>query len=116
MTDPVRIGMVGTSWWADEMHLPSLTSHSQAVVAAIAGRGREAAEAMAGKFGIPLIYADYRQMIDEANLDAIVISAPDDLHYDIAMYALDAGLHVLCEKPLALTGAQAKAMYEKAEA
>jgi predicted dehydrogenase len=116
MTDRIRVGMIGTSWWADGMHLPSLTSHPQAEVVAIAGRGREAAEAMASKYHIAQVYNDFRQMIDQAGLDAIVISIPDDLHYEVAMVALDAGLHVLCEKPLALNAAQARAMYEKAEA
>src|SRR4051794_17341878 len=115
MNDRIRIGMVGTSWWADDMHLPSLTSHPQADVAAIAGRGREAAGAMAGKYHIAQVYSDYRQMIDQVRLDAVVISIPDNLHYEVAMAALDAGLHVLCEKPLALNAAQAKAMYKKAE-
>src|SRR6476659_1805550 len=115
MTERIRLGIVGTSWWADEMHLPSLTSHPRAEVAAIAGRGRAAAEAMASKYHIAQVYSDYRRMIDQARLDAIVISIPDDLHYEVAMAALDAGLHVLCEKPLALNAAQARAMYEKAE-
>jgi len=54
-------------------------------------------------------------MIKQAGLDALVVSVPDDLHYPIVMDALDAGLHVLCEKPLAMDAAQAKAMYERAE-
>ncbi len=116
MTDRVRVGMVGTSWWADEMHLPSLTSHPQADVVAIAGRDRTRAETMARKYHIPAVYADHRAMIEQAKLQALVVSVPDDLHYAITMDALDAGLHVLCEKPLALNAAQAQAMYQKAEA
>jgi predicted dehydrogenase len=116
MSERVRVGMVGTSWWADAMHLPSLTSHPSADVIAIAGRDRTHGEALAQKYGIAQIFTDYREMIAKANLDALVISIPDDLHYAVAMDALDAGLHVLCEKPLALNGEQARAMYEKAEA
>jgi predicted dehydrogenase len=113
-TDRVRVGMVGTSWWADGMHLPSLKSHPQADVVAIAGRDPARAHAMAQKYDIPQVFADYRAMLAEGNLHALVVSVPDDLHYPIVMDALDAGLHVLCEKPLALDGRQAKAMYEKA--
>ena len=54
-------------------------------------------------------------MIEHAGLDAIVVAVPDDLHYEITTKAIDAGLHVVCEKPLALTAAQARTMYEKAE-
>ncbi|MBI5876635.1 MAG: Gfo/Idh/MocA family oxidoreductase [Chloroflexi bacterium] len=112
----IRIGVVGTSWWADLVHLPSLTSHPAAEVVALAGRDAQRAGAVAHKYAIPQVYADYRAMIDRARLDALVISVPDDLHYPIAMAAIDAGLHVLCEKPLAMNAAQAREMLECAEA
>ncbi|HJZ45700.1 MAG TPA: Gfo/Idh/MocA family oxidoreductase, partial [Roseiflexaceae bacterium] len=115
MDELVRIGIVGTSWWADLLHLPSLKSHPHATLAAICGRNHNRAEEMAKKYDIPLVFTDYRDMIARGNLHALVISTPDDLHYPITMDALDAGLHVLCEKPLALNAAQARAMYERAE-
>jgi predicted dehydrogenase len=71
---------------------------------------------VAGRHGIPLVFTDYQEMFAAARLDAVVIVAPDALHYPMTMDALDAGLHVLCEKPLATTAAQARAMYERAEA
>ncbi len=55
-------------------------------------------------------------MIRTANLDAVVVSTPDDLHRPMTMAALEAGLHVLCEKPLAMNASLAKEMYEAAEA
>ena len=55
-------------------------------------------------------------MIASGTLDALVIVTPDVLHYPITMAGLDAGLHILCEKPLALTAAHAREMYDKAEA
>src|SRR4051812_46562610 len=116
MADVVRIGVVGTSWWADLIHLPSLTSHSQAQVAAICGRDRARAEAIAQQYAIPHVFTDYHTMIAEGYLHAVIVITPDDLHYPITMAALDAGLHVLCEKPLALNVSQASAMYEKARA
>jgi predicted dehydrogenase len=96
------------------MHLPNLSSHPGASIAGICGRNRERAAAMSGKYAIPTVYTDYCEMFAAGGLDAIVISTPDDLHYPIAMAALDAGLHVLCEKPLALHGEQARAMADKA--
>jgi len=116
MSEKVRVGVIGTSWWADLMHLPSLKSHSGAQIAAICGRNRERAGEMAGKYDIPRVFVDYREMIFHADLDAVVIATPPDLHYPMVMAALDAGLHVMCEKPLALNAHQARQMYEMAEA
>jgi predicted dehydrogenase len=62
------------------------------------------------------VFTDYRAMLENGNLHALVVVTPDDLHYAITMHALAADLHVLCEKPLALTARQARSMYEKAEA
>jgi predicted dehydrogenase len=98
------------------MFLPSLQSHPQAEVATICGRNRSRAEEMAVKYGIPTVYTDYRRMMEEGGLDAVVIAVPDDLHYAVTMAALDVGLHVLCEKPLAADAQQARAMAEKAAA
>ncbi len=52
----------------------------------------------------------------KARLDAVVVSTPDDLHHPMTMAAIEAGLHVLCEKPLAMTAPLAKEMLERAEA
>jgi predicted dehydrogenase len=116
MHKPVKIGIVGASWWADLMFLPSLQSHPGAQVAALCARSRDRVEALARKYGVPRVYTDYRQLIDQGKLDALVVAAPDDLHYPVVMHALDAGLHVLCEKPMAMTAGQAREMLEKAEA
>jgi predicted dehydrogenase len=116
MSEQIRVGIVGTSWWADLMFLPSLKSHPRAEIAAICGRNRQRAEEMAWKYDIPHVFTDYRELIEQGNLQALVVATPDDLHYPITMNALEAGLHVLCEKPLALNAGHAKAMYEKAEA
>ncbi|MBT4498839.1 MAG: Gfo/Idh/MocA family oxidoreductase [Gemmatimonadetes bacterium] len=116
MPEHVRVGVIGTSWWADMMHLPSLASHPGAELVAICGRNRERAEEMADKYEITEVFADYQEMIEKGNLQAVVVSAPDDLHYPMTMAALDAGLHVMCEKPLALNVHQAREMTEKAEA
>jgi len=116
MYEQVRVGVVGTSWWADLFHLPTLKTHSRAEVAAICGRNRERAKELAKKYEIPHVFTDYREMIERGGLQALVVLTPDDLHYPVTMNALDAGLHVLCEKPLALNARQAREMYAKAEA
>lgn len=116
LLDQVRVGVIGTSWWPSLVHLPSLRSHPNAQVAAICGRGQERAKSLATMFDIPLVFASYQEMIEQADLQAVVICAPDDLHYPMAMAALDAGLHVLCEKPLALTAEEARHLWTTAEA
>ena len=116
MTEQIRLGLIGTSWWMDMYHLPVFRADSRVAMVAICGRSAPRAQEMADKYGIPTVFTDYREMIAQADLDAIVIASPDDLHCEMAMSALDAGLHVLCEKPLALNAADAKAMYDKAEA
>lgn len=116
MADKVRIGVISTSWWVDMYHLPSMTSHPQAEVAAICGRNNDRAMEIAAKYGVPGVFNDYRKMIEDGNLDAVLVASPDDQHYQMAMAALDAKLHLVCEKPLALTADEACGMYEKAEA
>lgn len=116
MADKVNVGVVSTSWWADMMHLPSPKSHTRADVVAICGRNHDRAEGMAEKYGIPRVFTDYREMFKRGDLHAIVIAAPDDMYYPMTIDALDAGLHVLCEKPLALNARQAKEMAERAAA
>lgn len=115
MPEAVAVGIIGTSWWADLMYLPSLKGYPKARLAAICGRDGERATELATKYGIPQVFTDYREMIRTANLDAVVVSTPDDLHHPMTMAALEAGLHVLCEKPLAMTTSLAKEMYETAE-
>ena len=111
----VNVGMVGTSWWADAMHLPALDSHPAANTVAICGRNAENARKMADTWRIPQVFSDYNAMIAEADLDAVVISTPNDSHYPIAMRAMEAGLHVLCEKPIAMTYGQAREMADTAQ-
>lgn len=98
------------------MYLPALKSHPQAELTAICGRNRARAEEMAQKYEIPQVFTDYQAMIEQAGLEALIVAIPDDLHYPVTMAALDAGLHVLCEKPLAFTLRQAREMYERAAA
>ena len=116
MSNPVRIGVIGASEFTANMHLSCLASDPQTQIAAICARSRTNTEALAARFNIPEIYQDYREMFARAKLDAVLVSIPDDLHYPVVMAALDAGLHVLCEKPLASTAAQALEMTEKAAA
>lgn len=116
MTESIRIGVIGTSWWADLAHLPLFTSDTRVQVVAICGRNRQRAQEMASKYNIAQVFTDYREMIAYGDLQAVAILTPDDEHFAMTMAAIDAGFHVLCEKPLAGNANHAKQMVEAAEA
>ena len=116
MTERLRVGVVGTSWFAENVHLAGLNSHPGADITALCSRNRANAEEVASRHGGPSVFTDYREMIHSGLVDAVVIVTPDHLHHDIALEVLAAGLHVMCEKPLARTGADARAMFEAARA
>lgn len=110
MARTVKVGIVGTSWWADSMHLPALQHHPHAELVAICGRNLDNAQMIADRWAIPRVYTDWEKMIADGSLDALIVSTANDTHYPISMKAMQAGLHVLCEKPIALTYPQAREM------
>ncbi|WP_236671268.1 Gfo/Idh/MocA family protein [Streptomyces sp. 7-21] len=81
---------------------------------ALGGRNREAAADVAAKFGWESVETDWRQLIARDDIDLVDVCTPGDTHAEIAIAALEAGKHVLCEKPLANTVAEAEAMAEAA--
>lgn len=112
----IRVGIIGTSWWADGMYLPALKDHPYGKFVAVCGRNREAAQKLADTWDVPAVYTDYREMLASGTLDAVIISTPNDTHFPMTEAALNAGLHVLCEKPLAINYGEAKRMAELAAA
>ena len=108
--------MIGTSWWADFFYLGNRQTHEGAELAAVCGRNRTRAQELADKYGVGRVYTDYRKMLNSGELDVAIVATPENLHYPMVMTALDAGLHVACEKPMAFTAAEAREMLEKAEA
>jgi predicted dehydrogenase len=85
-------------------------------LAAICGRDKAAAQTVADRLGWAAVETDWRALIERDDVQLIDISAPGDLHAPIAIAALEAGKHVLCEKPLANTLAEAEAMKAAADA
>ena len=109
----IRVGVVGTSAWTERMYINGLRDHAEGRVVAVCGRDMARTRAFAGKHGIEHYYTDYRDLLD-SDIEAVIISTPNDTHYPMTMHALKNGLHVMCEKPLALTYAQADAMATEA--
>ena len=114
MSDKLRFGVIGTSWM-NAFHMKSINNHPQAEVRAICGRDVEKANAVAVEHGVPYVHADYAEMIGRDDLDAVVVGAPDYLHHEMVLRAAEAGLHIVCEKPLAQTLDQAMEMLRGAE-
>ncbi len=108
----VRLGLVGTQYIGN-LYLRSLEQVRGIEVVAVASPNTAAD--FAARWGIPAHFKDYRSMIEASDLDAIAIATPNDLHYDITLAAADAGLHILCEKPLTMSLEEADAMIAACE-
>jgi len=110
----IRIGVVGVGF-GTTVHIPAFQSEGIEVVAVCARRPERANEA-AERFGIEGVYTDYAEMLAHPGLDAVSIVTQAGLHHEMALAALDAGKHVLCEKPFAATLEQAQELAAKARA
>ncbi|MCK6066495.1 MULTISPECIES: Gfo/Idh/MocA family protein [Microbacterium] len=114
MTGKVRIGLIGAGGIAGA-HVDGYRRNPETVeLVAVADPVRESAEKRRGSAGVR-IFADYREMIAAGGLDAVDICLPHHLHADAVIAAADAGLHVLCEKPLCLTLEEAGAITRAVE-
>ena len=108
-----RIGVIGLGFGA-QVYIPAFRSEGWDV-AAVSARNRERAAAVAAATHVPDVHADPLELIARKDLDAVAIATPPRAHHDLAIAALRAGKHVLCEKPFALDAAQAAAMRDAAE-
>src|SRR5580658_6173364 len=98
----VRIGIIGAGWWAVEHHIPVLQGFPEVEVAGICRIGSKELRSLQDRFGIPFGTEDYRELLTLSDLDGVVVSSPHHLHFEHARAALERGLHVVCEKPMAL--------------
>ena len=110
----LRIGIVGAGLWAQRAHLPAFLHTPDVEVRAIGDPDLGRAQALAREFGVPRALTDHREVL-RAGVDALAIVAPDDVHHAVASAALEAGLPVLCEKPLARTVEEAADLARRAE-
>lgn len=99
----LRIGVIGVGAIAQLAHLPLLAKMKGVEIAALCDNDRAKARALADRFGVANVETDIDDLLDLGTLDALLISTPNHLHEPHVLSALRAGLHVLCERPLALT-------------
>ena len=114
--EKIRLGVIGGGSWGNYHLLAAkqMDAEGMADLVAIADKDEEIAYKQSEAFGINK-YSDYKEMIAQEDLDAVSISTPDHLHREIAMFALEQGLHVLVEKPLDLTTTGCKLMVDLAD-
>ena len=109
-----RMGVIGAGWWATQFHIPSLKTYERADLVGIADVKPEKAAAAAGYYDVRNTYDDHRELL-AAGVDGVVIAVQHAYHYEVARDALDAGAHVLVEKPMTLTAAHAWDLVERAK-
>lgn len=107
--DRIAVAVIGAGFIAD-YHINGLRAAGGADVAALVGRRAEATQARAEALGIGRAETDYRRVLDDSAIDAVVIATPDDTHERIAIDALEAGKSVLLQKPMALDSVQCRAI------
>jgi predicted dehydrogenase len=97
----LRIGVIGCGRWAHMAHLPGWTRDPRCEVVAVCDRDRALADEAAARFGIAEATDDHRRVIERDDVDVIDVITGDSEHFTLTMAALEAGKHVLCEKPVA---------------
>lgn len=105
-----RIGVVGIGWWATTNHIPTINDCPEADVVAICDLDAERLDIAGDRFGISARYTDLGQMMEAEELDGVMVSTPHVAHTQPAITALQAGAHVLIEKPMATTAADGRAI------
>ncbi len=112
-TKPLRVGIVGLGW-AGETHLKAYLQQPNVEVVAVADPADLRRGQIATTYEIPHQYADYHDLVAREDIDAVSVATPNHLHAPVAIAALDAGKHVLSEKPLARSAAEAELMVRAA--
>ena len=109
-----RVAFIGAGAIVQRGHIPAFQRIANTEAVAVCDVNEERAQAVAVEAGIPHAYQDYEQMLAEVQPDIVVVATPNVFHKPMSIAALQAGAHVLCEKPLALTYVDAKEMFDVA--
>ncbi len=102
----LRVGVIGCG--VGLLHLQGFALDPRVQVLAIAGLDEERCRELAGQFSVPRIYRDYQDLLADGDIDAVTVAVPNVLHFPVALAAIEAGKHVIVEKPLARTTAEAE--------
>jgi predicted dehydrogenase len=110
----LRVGIIGAGTITWYSHLPGYSRLPDVEVVALCDLDEVRAQKLADEFGVPRTFADYEIMLRQETLDVVSVCTPNALHAPMTIAALEAGAHVLCEKPMAVTTAEAQAMTDAA--
>ncbi len=99
--EKVRVGVLGAGAWARFAHIPGYQRDPRCELVAIADPMIERAREFAAEFGIPSVYASHEELIAREDIHLVDVCTPSATHFDLSWAALEAGKHVLCEKPVA---------------
>lgn len=113
--EKIKWGVLGTADIARSQTIPAMKTAENCTLFAIAGRSPEKAQSFQREFGFEKAYGSYEALLNDPDVEAVYIPLPNDLHCEWTVRALNAKKHVLCEKPLAVSKAQAEAMFRAAE-
>jgi len=108
VSDKIRWGVLGVAKIATQKVIPAMMRGRWSTVTAIASRDRPKADAAARQLGLPKAYGSYEELLDDSDVDAVYNPLPNHLHVPWSTRAAERGKHVLCEKPIALTAAEAR--------
>jgi len=111
---PIRVAVIGLGF-GSAVHIPALKYLDDTEVVAVVARRLERAKAVAGRHNVPLASDDWRDVVNHPEVDAVVIATPPYLHHQMTIAALEAGKHILCEKPLARNLAETRDMVKLAQ-
>ncbi len=114
-TKKIKWGILSTASIAVEHVIPAMLKCTHCDIVAIASRSANKAKEAASKFNIPTSYDSYEQLLDDKNVEAVYIPLPNNMHVPWAIKALNAGKHVLLEKPVALTSSEAEILLAEAK-
>jgi predicted dehydrogenase len=109
-----KAGIIGCGFIANLKHLPNMAKIEDVEVAAFCDHNIDRAQALARKYGVPdaLVCEDYHDVLKREDIDVVHICTSNDSHSGISVEAMEAGKHVMCEKPMAKTAAEAKTMLD----
>lgn len=115
--ETIRVGIIGCGGIACGKHMPALSKDKRAQIVAFCDILPEKAQKAAMEFGTrdKSVYTDYRALLEDKTIDAVHICTPNRSHAEITVAALEAGKHVLCEKPMAKTAQDARRMLDAAK-
>lgn len=113
MPDRARIAVIGAGWWGSQVYIPALLADPRAEVVGVSRTDQAGLDLLADRFGVRG-WTDHHAMLAETRPDGVVVSSPHPAHFENAMAALGQGAHVLVDKPMTTSAADARALVAEA--